>query len=227
MTVSLESAAVVGATGLVGRELLRLLLADATCMRVTVLGRRHTGEVSPKLTEVTVDLADGESYRQHLAVDAVFCALGTTIKKAGSEAAFRRVDQEYPLAVAGAAADAGGKRFVIVTAVGADAASSVFYNRVKGELEQSLRRLKLSRGLRILHPSLLLGDRAESRPAERVASALMRATGPLFGGGLMKYRAIEATAVARAMLTAARSDGAGEVVYEGASLFAAAQQPQA
>jgi len=228
MHAPLESAALVGATGQVGRELLRLLLADATCTRVVALGRRSTDEESPKLAEVMVDLADGDAYRQHLGVDCVFCTLGTTIKKAGSQAAFRLVDHDYPLSVARVASEAGAKRFAIVTAVGADAGSGVFYNRVKGELEAALRQVSFPRGLRILHPSMLLGERTESRPAERFAKAIMGATGPLFGGGLKKYRAIEASDVARALVTAARSDGAGVTVYEGDTLFAAAaQQPQA
>jgi uncharacterized protein YbjT (DUF2867 family) len=122
---------------------------------------------------------------------------------------------------------------VLVSAVGADAKSRVFYNRVKGELEEALRALGFPRGLRVLHPSVLLGDRGESRPAEQLAATLMRATGPLFAGALKKYRAISADDVASAMITAARSDGDGVVVYEGESLFEAASlqkssaQPQA
>jgi uncharacterized protein YbjT (DUF2867 family) len=111
---------------------------------------------------------------------------------------------------------------VLVSAVGADAKSRVFYNRVKGELEEALAALPFDRGVRVLHPSLLLGDRTESRPGERVAATLMRATGPMFAGPLARYRAIDAGDVARAAVTAGKSDGAGVVVYEGAALFAAA-----
>ncbi len=226
MPVPLRSAVVLGATGLVGGHLLRLLATDPACERVVAIGRRPSGVTAKSVTDVIADLGEPASYRAHLDVDCVFCALGTTIKVAGSEDAFRRVDHDYPLTAAREAALVGARRYAIVTAVGADATSRVFYNRVKGELEDALRELRFPRGLRILHPSLLLGDRAESRPAERVGAALMRATRPLFAGGLMKYRAIEASLVARAMGTAARSDGDGVVVYEGASLFAAAQQPQ-
>ena len=222
MPTPLQSAVVLGATGLVGSQVLRQLIADAGCERIVSLGRRPSGVTSPKLTELTVDLVAPATYRQHLAVDCVFCALGTTIAKAGSQEAFRRVDYEYPLTVAQAAAGAGAQRYVLVSAVGADAKSRVFYNRVKGELESALTALPFPRGVRVLHPSVLLGDRAEARPGEHLAAVLMRATAPLFAGGLKKYRAIPAEAVARALVAAARSEGVGTVVYEGASLFDAA-----
>jgi len=219
----LGSAVVLGATGLVGGCLLGVLASDTECESIVAIGRRPSGAHDRKLTEVTVDLADTDRYVEHLRVDCVFCALGTTIKKAGSEAAFRRVDYEYPLAAARAASSAGAGRFALVSAVGADAKSSVFYNRVKGELEDALRALLFPRGVRVLHPSVLLGERTESRPGEQIAATLMRATAPLFAGGLKKYRAITADTVARALVTAARSDGEGFVVYEGESLFAAGQ----
>src|ERR1700733_5833334 len=131
MPTPLRSAAVVGATGLVGSQLMRLLAADATCERIVALGRRSSGVTAPTVKDVIVDLGQPDTYREHLAVDAVFCALGTTIKVAGSKEACRRVDFEYPLAVAQAAGAAGAQRYVVVSAVGADARSGVFYNRVK------------------------------------------------------------------------------------------------
>jgi uncharacterized protein YbjT (DUF2867 family) len=223
MTIPLRSAVVLGATGLVGGHLVAALLADTECQSVVAIGRRPSGIMAPRLKDVTADLAKPETYREHLDVDAVFCALGTTIKKAGSEAAFRLVDFQYPLTVAREAVAAGARRYVLVSAVGADPKSGIFYNRVKGELEESLRALAFPRGVRVAHPSVLLGDRNESRPGEQVAAAFMRATGPLFAGGLKKYRAISAADVARALIVAARSDGDGEIVYEGASLFEAAR----
>ncbi len=225
MSVPLRSAVVLGGTGLVGGRLLRLLAADAECERVVALGRRAsgvTGGGAAKVKDVTADLGDPATYREHLDVDCVFCALGTTIKKAGSEEAFRKVDFEYPLAVAREAAAIGARRYVLVSAVGADARSGIFYNRVKGELEDALRALPFARGVRVLHPSILLGDRKESRPGEQVAAVFMRATAPLFAGGLKKYRAVDADDVARAMVHAAKSEGDGVVVYEGATLFEAA-----
>ncbi len=187
--------------------------------RVVAIGRRPPSASLPGVTEVVADLGNPATYREHLDVDCVFCALGTTIKKAGSEAAFRQVDYEYPFAVAQAAVERGARRYVIVTAVGADPKSRIFYNRVKGELEEALRKLPFARGLRILHPSILLGDRTEARPGERIAASVMKATAGLFAFGLAKYRAISGEGVARAMIAAATADDEGTVVYEGKSLF--------
>jgi uncharacterized protein YbjT (DUF2867 family) len=223
VAVTLRSAVVLGATGLVGNQLVRILVRDPECAGVVAVGRRLSGLTAPTLRDVTADLAAPATYREQLNVDCVFCALGTTIKKAGSEDAFRRVDFEYPFTVAREAANVGAGRFVLVSAVGANSASRVFYNRVKGELEEALRALPFPRGIRVLRPSVLLGERSESRPGERVAATLMKATAPLFAGALKKYRAITAEDVARAMVTAARSEGDGVVVYEGATLFAASQ----
>lgn len=211
---------IVGATGMVGGHLLALLLDDPEYGSVTVLTRRPLGRADPKLVEHVVDFDDPASYRAHAGVDDVFCCLGTTIKKAGSREAFRRVDLEYPLAVARAAVEAGAGQYLIVTAVGADPGSRIFYNRVKGEVEASLRALPFLRGVKIFRPSMLLGERGEHRPAERVGVALMSLTAPLFVGGLKAYRAIEGSRVARAMWTAAKREPEGTRVYEGESLFA-------
>jgi uncharacterized protein YbjT (DUF2867 family) len=222
MPTPLRSAVILGASGLVGGKLLRRLAADPECQSIVCLSRRPVGFAAPSVKDLTVDLAQPETYREHLAVDCVFCALGTTIKKAGSEAAFHQVDYEYPLAVAKAAVVAGAQRYAVVSAVGADARSGIFYNRVKGELEEALRALPFPRGVQVLHPSILLGERGESRPGEQVAAALMRATAPLFAGGLQKYRAIDADDVARALISAARREGQGGV-FEGKTLFQAAR----
>ncbi len=219
-----RSCLVLGGTGLVGGHLLRRLSAgEGGYAEVRALSRRAPGSGLPRVRELQVDFAAAATYAPHVAVDDVFCALGTTIKKAGSREAFRWVDLEVPLALARATLAAGARRFVVVTAVGADAGSAIFYNRVKGELENALRQLPFPRGLALLHPSVLLGERGESRPAERFAAALLRATRPVFAGGLTRYRAIEGDDVARAMIAAASAaeptSPGGAVVYEGASLF--------
>ena len=209
-----------GATGLVGRELLLLLLASAEVEAVVAPVRRPLPLAHQKLTAPVVDFDDDASLAALPAADDVFCCLGTTIKKAGSQAAFRKVDHDYPLAAARAAHAAGAKQFLIVTAVGADPKSGVFYNRVKGDLEQALAGLVFPGGVKRFHPSLLIGDRADRRPAESVAMGVMTATAGLFVGRLQKYRAIEGAAVARALLRAALQEPAGNAVYEGERLFA-------
>jgi uncharacterized protein YbjT (DUF2867 family) len=211
------SCAIAGATGLVGGHFVDLALADAGVDSVTVLVRRPLGKTAPKLTEMVVDFDRLEC--RHAAADTVFCALGTTMKKAGSKEAFRKVDHDYPLALARVALEAGARRFVIVTAVGASARSAVFYNRVKGEVEAALAPMPFPAGVHVLRPSMLLGERGESRPGEAVGAAALRATRFLFAGPFARYRAIEAEAVARAMLAAARRDAPGLHVYEGKALF--------
>ena len=213
-----------GATGLVGRELLLLLLASPEVDAVIAPSRRPLPISHQKLTAPLVEFDDPAALRALSAADDVFCCLGTTIKKAGSQAAFRKVDHDYPLAVARAAHAAGAKQFLVVTAVGADAKSGVFYNRVKGELEQALGALAFPGGVKVFHPSLILGDRAERRPAEAIAMGLMSATAGLFVGPLMRYRAIEGAGVARGLLRAALQEPAGNAVYEGAGLFAIARK---
>lgn len=208
---------ILGATGMVGGHLLRLLCDDENYRQVTALGRRPLDFSHPKLTIAICELDRPETYAAHVPVDDVFCCLGTTIKKAGSQDAFRKVDFEYPLAVARAS---GASRYIIVTAVGADKGSSIFYNRVKGEVEDSLRQINFPRGLKIVRPSMLLGERGESRPAERISAAIMSATAPLFVGGLKRFRAIDSTLVARAMRNAAIREPDGTQVYEGQPLFA-------
>ena len=209
---------------MVGGHLLQLLLDDPDYAFVTVLTRRSLGRSDPRLVEHVVDFDRPETYRPHAGADDVFRCLGTTIKKAGSREAFRNVDFAYPVAVAGAAAEAGARQLLVVTAVGADPSSRVFYNRVKGEVEEALRALPFPAGVKIFRPSVLLGERGESRPAERVGAALMSFAAPLFIGGLTAYRPIAGAQVARAMWAAAKREPAGTQVYEGESLSALARR---
>jgi uncharacterized protein YbjT (DUF2867 family) len=225
-----RSYALLGASGLVGGHLQSLLANDPGAYeRGVILSRRRLEIASPPgaqaLREVVVDFDRPESFRGDLAVDDVFCALGTTIKKAGSQAAFHRVDCDIPLAAAREARAAGATRFFIVTAVGADAKSGIFYNRVKGEVEEGLAAIGFPRGLHVFRPSLIVGERAERRPAERMAMAVMTATRPLFMGALARYRAIDAGDVARAMVRVASDadPSPGVHVYEGRRLFDRAQ----
>ena len=218
-----RSALLLGASGLVGGCLLSLLTEAPVYATVTLLTRRPLGLGAGKVREVLADFERPESFRDHVQADDVFCCLGTTIKKAGSQDAFRKVDLEAPVAVARAARERGAQQFVIVTAVGADPKSGIFYSRVKGEVETRLSELAFPRGLKVLRPSMILGARSERRPAERVFMAMLRATRWSFVGPLAPYRAIEATALARAMLHAASQDaGAGVHTYEGQPLFALA-----
>jgi uncharacterized protein YbjT (DUF2867 family) len=186
-----------GATGLVGRDILEGLLADASVAAVHALGRREPGVIHPKLTPHVTDFAALPTLPP---LDEVYLALGTTIKAAGSQAAFRAVDFDANLAVARAALAAGARRAGLVSAMGADAKSRVFYSRVKGELEGALTRLAFD-GLVIARPSLLVGDREAlgqpGRTAERAATAVSKLLGALVPAN---YRPVAAADVARALL---------------------------
>ncbi|MNW59398.1 hypothetical protein D3C74_373120 [compost metagenome] len=155
-----DTAVVAGATGMMGRKLVQLLLEDPAYQRIIVLVRRSTGIFHPKLVEkrVSFDRLESELDASLLKDADVFCTLGTTMQQAGSKGAFRKVDHEYPLALAKAALQHGAASYVIVTAMWASEQSWMFYTRVKGQLERDLLSLGLPR-LVILRPSLLLGDR--------------------------------------------------------------------
>jgi len=192
-----RSVIIAGATGLVGREILAQLLADDTVGEVHSLGRRAPAVAHPKLQAHVVDFTTLPSLPQ---ADEVYLALGTTIKVAGSQAAFRAVDYDANLAVAKAALAAGVKKAGLVSAMGADARSKVFYSRVKGELEEALKQLPFD-GLAIARPSLLVGDRASlgqpHRPGETIGFAIGRALVFLIPAN---YKPVEAKAVAQALL---------------------------
>jgi uncharacterized protein YbjT (DUF2867 family) len=188
---------VAGATGLVGREILQGLLTDDSVAAVHVLVRRTLDLRHAKLTTHVVDFAALPLLPR---IDEVYLALGTTIKVAGSQAAFRAVDHDANLAVATSAKGVGAARLGLVSAMGASARSSVFYNRVKGELEDDLARLGYQ-ALVIARPSLLAGDRAALgqpiRPGEQWGEAVARWLRPLIPAN---YRPIPARAVAHALL---------------------------
>ena len=202
-----------GATGLVGGHILDRLLADDSVGVVHVVGRRAPARAHPKLQAHLVDFRNLPALPQ---ADEVYLALGTTIRQAGSRAAFRAVDLDANLAVASAAFDAGARRVGLVSAMGADAGSRVFYNRVKGELEHALSRLAWS-ALVIARPSLLLGDRAALGQAARFGEGV----GARIGASLrlvlpMNWRPIAADRVAQALLTLVPSAVGKHVLYSGA-----------
>lgn len=209
-----RSAWLAGASGLIGGELLRLLLADPGYSTVVSLGRRPLDSKHDRLVQRSVDFASLDVSGLP-APDVAFCTLGTTIKKAGSQAAFRAVDHDAVLAFARAAHAAGARTFVVVTALGASAQSSVFYNRVKGETEAALRAVGFP-SLAIAQPSLLLGERAEARLGESIAISASR----LFSGVLKPFawRPIEASAVARALVAIARQPPSGTTLYPSGAL---------
>ncbi|GLX71367.1 NAD-dependent epimerase/dehydratase family protein [Paenibacillus glycanilyticus] len=203
------SCLIAGATGLVGSALLVQLLKDPACHSITVLARRPLGPVdieSEARSKLHVIIADFDRMWEALddvAVDVVFCTLGTTIKTAGSQEAFRKVDYEYPLGLAEWAAHTGARHYLVITAMGASSASTFFYNRVKGELEEQLAGITLE-SVRIFRPSLLLGSRQSFRLGETIGAAVSKAVQWGMVGSLRQYRPIAGEAVAKAMRIAAK-----------------------
>lgn len=208
-----------GATGLVGSALLRLLIDDPAAGEITVLARRPLdaavteGIARDKLARLRVIVAsldDMDEVLHDTEADIVFCTLGTTIKAAKTREAFRKVDFDYPLALAKYAQRVGASVYAIVTAMGASTESAFFYSRVKGELEGELAKLKLPL-VQLFRPSLLLGQRKEKRPGETVGAWLATALGFTMVGPLRKYRAIRGDRVAAAMHRAASAAIGGGV----------------
>lgn len=203
-----KTALVAGATGLVGGHVLQTLLADAEYDRVVAVGRRPLRFEHAKLTAVVVDFDRLAESAAALEADHVYCCLGTTIKAAGSQAAFRKVDHDYVVALAKAGRAGGAERFMLVSAVNADAGSRVFYSRVKGEAERDVSALGYA-AVHIFRPSFLLGERQENRPGEKIGIGLFHLVEPALGGPLRKYRSVQAADVARAMVAAAKTGPAG------------------
>ncbi len=211
-----RTALVAGASGLVGGHLVRHLLDARAWSRVVTVGRRPLDLAHPKLEQRTVafsQLSDGPFPQ----ADDAFCCLGTTIKKAGSEEAFRRVDVDLVLAFARAAAARGARQFLVVSALGADARSRIFYNRIKGEMEREVARLGFE-AVQIVRPALLLGSRDEDRPGERASQVVLGPLARLMLGPLRKYRPIEGDTVAAALVAAAQLHRPGVHVYESDAL---------
>lgn len=206
--MSANSVATLGATGLVGSECVRQFAESREFTRVVALARRPLPAALAR-THVETHVIDFERLAdaaEHFRVSHIVCALGTTIKKAGSQERFRRVDHDYPLAAARLGLRQGARHFLLVSALGANARSRIFYNRVKGEVEDAIRALSY-RSVTIVRPSLLLGERGEFRLGESI--------GKLFAGIVpRRYRPVHARAVAATLLRAAVEDQAGIRVIE-------------
>ena len=207
-----------GASGLVGRQVLRQALADPRVAQVIAPSRRPLVAdprlANPRLSNPVVDFEHLPAQPPWWTVDAVVCALGTTMALAGSREAFRRVDFGLPLQIARGCRAAGARAFALNSALGADPASRVFYSRVKGELEQALRALDFP-SLTLVRPGLLGGEREQSRPAERIGILVSQALAPILP---RRYRVVPAERVAYHLLQAALAAVPGVAVLPSESL---------
>ncbi len=199
------SATVLGATGLVGKALVNQLCSNekydkVTCLVRAPLSRNNYHDPMQKIEPLVIDFDYLQDYQGYFTVDHVYCCLGTTLKKAGSKANFRRVDFEFIHVAAQLARAQRAKSFVWVSSVGADAKSKNFYLKVKGELENSILSMPQLENAAAVRPSLLLGNRNEKRFAEQMGIRLGRLLSPLMIGGLAKYKPISANHVAAQMI---------------------------
>ena len=210
---SYKTALLVGATGLVGRQCLNYLLQNENYSQVKILTRRLINIENSKLIQHKIDFNKLQNYSDEIKADDIFCCLGTTIKKAGSQKKFKLVDFDYPLQIAKTALQNRAKRYSLVTALGANKDSKIFYNKVKGELETEISKLNFD-CINIFRPSLLLGNRNEFRLGEKLGMYFMKVFGFLFVGKLKKYRGIQAVKVAKAMVIKAQQNLDGINIFE-------------
>lgn len=211
----LQTVSVIGATGLIGGHLVDLLQQVSSVETIRVLVRRPVNFQQSKVVVKLVDFSDAESFK--LAIDgsdAVFCAVGTTQKKVkGNREAYRKVDHDIPVNAARFCSETGCEHFLLVSSVGADARNSNFYLKLKGEVEDAILRLPL-KSVHIFRPSILLGERQENRPAEKIGQVIMKNLSFLLAGKYRKYKPIYAREVAMAMVRSYQLHTDGIYIHE-------------
>jgi uncharacterized protein YbjT (DUF2867 family) len=207
---NMKVALVAGSSGLIGKHVLQLLVGSPAYSKVIALTRAPLEINNEKLKNIVAEFDTLNLVKPDLRADDVFCCLGTTMKKAGSKEAFRKVDYNYPLKLATMANEFCAKQFLIVTALGANKKSGIFYNQVKGEVEEAIGELPFESFL-IFRPSLLMGDRKEKRFGEEVGKVLTTYLGWMLP---KKYRVIDGAKVARAMVNIASEGNKGKHIYE-------------
>lgn len=194
-----KTAIILGATGLTGNILLNKMLADSRYSKIKIFTRRPLRFENPKVTEILCDLLDIDSYKENFYGDAVFCCIGTTTKKTPDKELYKKIDYGIPVSAAKLCKINGIKTFAVMSSMGANTKSSIFYNRIKGKMEQAV----LSQNIEntyILRPSIILGNRGERRIGEKIGIAVMKLTQPLLIGRFRKFRAINAKTIANAMI---------------------------
>ena len=202
----MKAAILLGSTGLVGSELVRLLAASPRYGSILLLNRRPLGHVDPKVSERIIDFDTPDL--TDISGHDLYCAFGTTRRKAGSRAALQRIDCEYPTTIATHLREQGVERIFLVSSVGAKTGAASFYLRTKGRLERNIIGLGFTQTV-IARPSLLLGEREEFRLGEQIAAVLMKLLTPIMWGSLRKYRPVAAINVARSLVQAANSRETG------------------
>lgn len=209
-----KTALVIGAIGLVGEQLVLLLLDHPEFEKVVVFGRRKSGLNHSKLVEELIDFDRPESWAALVKGDVLFSTLGTTIKTAKTKENQYRVDFTYQYEFAKAASQNGVPVYVLVSSLGADSKSSVFYSRMKGELDEAVSRLPFQKTI-IVRPSILDGNRKEKRPAEKIGLAIMRALTKVI---LKKYRPTPVDLLASQMIRHSLEEKSGHQIIEASEI---------
>lgn len=194
-----KTAILLGASGLVGSQLLTLLLKSPAYTQVILFNRKVSSAKHPKIKEILVDFSQPQSYQNAIKGDVIFCCIGSTKAKTPNPADYRKIDYDIPVFFAKQLVINGGKQFHLVSSLGANATSSNAYLKLKGEVEVELKKQNIN-GLHIYHPSFLLGNRLENRALEKFGLFIIKLINPLLVGSLKKYRGIQAHVVAQAML---------------------------
>lgn len=202
-----------GSTGLVGKSCLKYLSNDIAIDEVLALVRKKTDVNLLKAREVVFNFDEAEKQEELIAGDVLICCLGTTIKKAKSKAAFKKVDFEYPVKLAQIAYKNGIKHFIVISSIGANTKSSSFYLKVKGEMEEAIKKIPF-KTISIFRPSILFGIRDEFRLGESIGIGFMKLVSPLLFGKLSKYRGIEADTIAIAINKLVKSPHESVVTFE-------------
>ena len=210
---TLKTAVIIGGTGLIGNELLHLLLDSSDYNKVIAFSKREMLLEHPKLVVNIIDFDQPETYADLVQGDDFFCAIGTTIKKAGSKNAFKKVDYEYPKQFATLALKNGIKQFLLISSLNADENSGNFYLKTKGEIQSFLKNSNFE-SVSVVQPSLLLGDRKEFRFGEKAGAIVMKVFSFLLFGSLKKYKPIQANTVARALFVLAQKKDSGFNIYQ-------------
>ncbi len=209
----MKTALMIGSSGLIGSQLLELLLENKEYEKVITFVKIDSGIQNRKLKQHIIDFDKPETYQNLVIGDDFFCTIGTTIKKAGSQEAFRKVDFEYPKQFATIASQNKVNQFIIVSSLGANATSSNFYLETKGEIQNFLKDCNLE-SVSIFQPSLLLGNRTEFRLGEKIGTFFMKLISFLLIGNLEKYKPIESKTVAKALFKIAQQNKKGFHVIE-------------
>ncbi|MFT6851306.1 MAG: hypothetical protein ACJATA_002127 [Sphingobacteriales bacterium] len=206
-----KTAIILGATGLTGSHLLDELIHDSDFELIKIFSRNTTNVTHPKVKEYLGDLLHIESFKNDFTGDVTFCCIGTTASKTKDKSVYKSIDFGIPVSAANLSKENGISQFLVISSMGANSKSPVFYNKTKGEMEEQVQKSQVEKTI-VLRPSLILGNRGEQRIGESIGVAVMNFISPLMIGSLKKYRAINAQSIAMAMIKISKSTIKSQII---------------